>query len=113
MQFIQDFEALTPNVLAHTVETVEGGGAIVILVNELDSLRLLCDPKAQTTYMAQDNLDLGVVPRFTERLILSLTTCSNCLVTDHLLSILETTHATATMDKPSKSLVSVLVTTSS
>ena len=30
---LQDFEALTPNLLARTEETVEGGGAIVLLVN--------------------------------------------------------------------------------
>ncbi len=37
----QDFEALTPNLLARTVETVEGGGLVVILLKSVDSLRQL------------------------------------------------------------------------
>lgn len=36
---IQDFEALTPNLLARTMETVEGGGIIVMLLSNLSSLR--------------------------------------------------------------------------
>lgn len=37
----QDFEALTPNLLARTVETVEGGGIVVLLLSSLDSLTRL------------------------------------------------------------------------
>ncbi len=37
----QDFEALTPNLLARTMETVEGGGIIVLLISSLDSLSKL------------------------------------------------------------------------
>lgn len=37
----QDFEALTPNLLARTVETVEGGGVVVMLLSTLDSLSQL------------------------------------------------------------------------
>ena len=32
MCVLQDFEALTPNLLARTIETVEGGGAIVLVL---------------------------------------------------------------------------------
>lgn len=35
----QDFEALTPNLLARTMETVEGGGIVVLLLSHLSSLR--------------------------------------------------------------------------
>ena len=38
---MQDFEALTPNLLARTIETVEGGGIIVLLLSTLDSLTQL------------------------------------------------------------------------
>ena len=41
MVVLQDFEALTPNLLARTVETVEGGGLIVILLKSVDSLKQL------------------------------------------------------------------------
>ena len=38
---LQDFEALTPNLLARTMETVEGGGIVVMLLSTLRSLREL------------------------------------------------------------------------
>lgn len=37
----KDFEALTPNLLARTIETVEGGGLIVLLLRSLSSLTSL------------------------------------------------------------------------
>ena len=37
----QDFEALTPNLLARTMETVEGGGMIVLLLSNMQSLTQL------------------------------------------------------------------------
>nr|TKS12369.1 UPF0202 protein [Populus alba] len=41
MCILQDFEALTPNLLARTIETVEGGGLIVLLLRSLSSLTSL------------------------------------------------------------------------
>ncbi|CAH2325812.1 RNA cytidine acetyltransferase [Pelobates cultripes] len=41
MCVLQDFEALTPNLLARTVETVEGGGIVVILLRTMSSLKQL------------------------------------------------------------------------
>ena len=40
---MQDFEALTPNLLARTVETVEGGGLVIMLVSNLTSLTQVGD----------------------------------------------------------------------
>ena len=37
----QDFEALTPNLLARTIETVEGGGVVVMLLSSMTSLTQL------------------------------------------------------------------------
>ena len=37
----QDFEALTPNILCRTIETVEGGGIIVLLLKSMTSLKQL------------------------------------------------------------------------
>ena len=39
--YFQDFEALTPNLLARTVETVEGGGAVILLLRSMSSLKQL------------------------------------------------------------------------
>jgi len=41
MLVLQDFEAITPNLLARTIETVEGGGLIVLLLKTMTSLRQL------------------------------------------------------------------------
>lgn len=41
MCVLQDFEAITPNVLARTVETVQGGGLIVLLLKTMTSLKQL------------------------------------------------------------------------
>ncbi|KAL9266204.1 RNA cytidine acetyltransferase 2-like protein, partial [Drosera capensis] len=41
MCILQDFGAMTPNLLARTIETVEGGGLIVLLLRSLASLTAL------------------------------------------------------------------------
>ncbi|KAK6924169.1 putative tRNA binding domain [Dillenia turbinata] len=41
MCILQDFEALTPNLLARTIETVRGGGLVVLLLRALRSLTSL------------------------------------------------------------------------
>merc|ERR1711994_157718 len=41
MCVLQDFEAMTPNLLARTIETVEGGGAIILLIHSVSSLKQL------------------------------------------------------------------------
>lgn len=41
LSFTQDFEALTPNLLARTIETVEGGGIVVLLLRTMNSLKQL------------------------------------------------------------------------
>ena len=87
---LQAFEALTPNLLARTIETVEGGGLVVLLLRTVNSLRQLY---AQTMDVhsrfrgagAHSNTDL--VPRFNERFILSLADCARCLVLDDELNV--------------------------
>lgn len=41
MCILQDFEAITPNLLARTIETVEGGGIVILLLKTMTSLRQL------------------------------------------------------------------------
>lgn len=41
MLVLQDFEAVTPNLLARTIETVEGGGIVVVLMRTVRSLKQL------------------------------------------------------------------------
>src|ERR1700761_5536139 len=42
MCILQDFEAITPNLLARTIETVEGGGLVILLLKGMSSLKQLC-----------------------------------------------------------------------
>ena len=49
--FDQDFEALTPNLLARTIETVEGGGLVVILLKTMTSLKQLYTMTMVGTYL--------------------------------------------------------------
>ena len=39
MVVLQDFDTLTPNLLARTVETCQGGGTVVICVDKVQSLK--------------------------------------------------------------------------
>nr|XP_042907106.1 RNA cytidine acetyltransferase [Parasteatoda tepidariorum] len=88
MAILQDFEALTPNLLARTVETVEGGGMILILLQSLTSLKQLYTMAMDVHARYRTETHQSVVCRFNERFILSLPTCSNCLVLDDKLNIL-------------------------
>lgn len=88
MLILQDFEALTPNLLARTVETVEGGGIIVLLLKSVNSMKQLytITMDVHSRYRTESHKEL--VARFNERFILSLATCKDCLVVDDRLTVL-------------------------
>ncbi|OTF81490.1 N-acetyltransferase-like protein [Euroglyphus maynei] len=87
MLILQDFEAITPNILARTIETVEGGGIVCILLNQITSLRQLyaMTMDVHTRYRTEAHQD--VVARFNERFILSLSSCKQCVIVDDKLDI--------------------------
>ncbi|XP_018424694.1 PREDICTED: RNA cytidine acetyltransferase [Nanorana parkeri] len=88
MCVLQDFEALTPNLLARTVETVEGGGLVVLLLRSMSSLKQLYTMTMDVHSRYRTEAHQDVVGRFNERFILSLTSCKNCMVIDDQLNIL-------------------------
>mmetsp|Transcript_28071 Transcript_28071/g.45007 ORF Transcript_28071/g.45007 Transcript_28071/m.45007 type:complete len:1100 (+) Transcript_28071:465-3764(+) len=88
MCVLQDFEALTPNLLARTVETVEGGGTIVILLKTLDSLKQFYSLTMDVHSRFRTEAHSVVKPRFNERFMLSLGKCETCVVVDDELNIL-------------------------
>ncbi|KCV71673.1 tRNA(Met) cytidine acetyltransferase [Fonticula alba] len=88
MCVLQDFEALTPNILARTIETVEGGGIIVLLLKTMDSLRQLVTMSMDVHSRYRTEAHQDVVARFNERFLLSLSKCSNCMVLDDELNLL-------------------------
>jgi len=88
MCVLQDFEALTPNLLARTVETVEGGGLVVVLLRTMTSLQQLYTLSMDVHARYRTEAHQDVVARFNERFLLSLASCSQCIVMDDQLNIL-------------------------
>lgn len=88
MVVLQDFEAIQPNILARTIETVEGGGIAVILLNTLHSLKQLytMSMDVHARYRTESHQD--VVSRFNERFILSLIDCQNSCIIDDRFNVL-------------------------
>uniref|UniRef100_A0A8D8M9L1 RNA cytidine acetyltransferase n=1 Tax=Cacopsylla melanoneura TaxID=428564 RepID=A0A8D8M9L1_9HEMI len=91
MCVLQDFEALTPNLLARTIETVEGGGVVVLLLRTLSSLKQLYTMSMDIHERYRTEAHADVVCRFNERFLLSLSSCNRCLVVDDQLSVLPVT----------------------
>lgn len=88
MCVLQDFEALTPNLLARTIETVEGGGLVIMLMKTVKSLKQLYTLSMDVHSRFRTEAHHEIVPRFNERFILSLGVCAGCLVLDDELNIL-------------------------
>lgn len=102
---LQDFEALTPNLLARTIETVEGGGLVILLLKTVKSLKQLYTMSMDVHSRFRTEACHEVVPRFNERFILSLGDCHGCLVLDDELNILPIgVTASSKPEKASKSM---------
>ncbi|XP_016301276.1 RNA cytidine acetyltransferase-like isoform X2 [Sinocyclocheilus anshuiensis] len=103
MCVLQDFEALTPNLLARTIETVEGGGIVVILLRTMNSLKQLYTMTMDVHSRYRTEAHQDVVGRFNERFILSLASCKTCVVIEDQLNILPiSTHITNIKPVPPK-----------
>ena len=88
MCILQDFEAITPNLLARTIETVEGGGLVLLLLKGMKSLKQLYTMSMDVHSRYRTEAHDDVVARFNERFILSLGNCESCLVVDDELNVL-------------------------
>jgi N-acetyltransferase 10 len=88
MCILQDFEAITPNLLARTIETVEGGGLVILLLRGMNSLKQLFSMSMDIHSRYRTEAHNDVVARFNERFILSLGKCDSCLVVDDELNVL-------------------------
>jgi N-acetyltransferase 10 len=85
---LQDFEAVTPNLLARTIETVQGGGLVILLLKGMTSLKQLYTLSMDVHSRYRTEAHHDVVARFNERFILSLGGCDSCLVVDDELNVL-------------------------
>jgi len=99
MCVLQDFEALTPNLLARTVETVEGGGAIILLINSVSSLKQLYTISMDVHSRYRTEAHQDVVNRFNERFILSLASNHAAVFLDDSLNILPLSNHIKTLEK--------------
>nr|KJB49109.1 hypothetical protein B456_008G101500 [Gossypium raimondii] len=88
MCILQDFEALTPNLLARTIETVQGGGLIILLLRSLSSLTSLYTMVMDVHERYRTESHSEAAGRFNERFLLSLASCKACVVMDDELNIL-------------------------
>lgn len=89
MLILQDFEAITPNLLARTIETVEGGGVVILLLKTMTSLRQLYSVAMDVHSKYRSSFDASdPVARFNERFLLSLSSSPSCLMLDDELNVL-------------------------
>lgn len=96
MCVLQDFEALTPNLLARTLETVQGAGLTILLLNKMTSLKNLYSLSMDVHARLRTESHSHVVPRFNERFLLSLADCPGAIVADDELNVLPiSTHVRA------------------
>ncbi|ORC87723.1 N-acetyltransferase 10 [Trypanosoma theileri] len=91
MAVLQDFEAITPNTLARTIETVKGGGVVVIMFRAMRSLKQLYTIAMDVHSRYRTEALRDVVPRFNERFLLSLVDCDTALCVDDDLNVLPIT----------------------
>lgn len=110
MAVLQDFQALTPNTLARTMETVQGGGLIIIMFRALRSLQQLYTIAMDVHARYRTESQQELVPRFNERFLLSLTSCSTALCLDDELKVIPITENMKNYGKePSNSFNAELV----
>lgn len=88
MCILQDFEAITPNLLARTIETVEGGGLVLLLLKGMTSLKQLYTLSMDIHSRYRTEAHDDVTARFNERFVLSLGSCDACLFVDDELNVL-------------------------
>lgn len=98
MLVLQDFEALTPNLLCRTIETVQGGGLVILLLRTMTSLRQLYTMTMDVHSRYRTEAFADVKARFNERFLLSLTNCGNALVLDDELNVLPISATAASIE---------------
>ncbi|KJX93964.1 nucleolar ATPase Kre33 like protein [Zymoseptoria brevis] len=99
MCILQDFEAITPNLLARTMETVEGGGLVLLLLKGMNSLKQLYTLSMDIHSRYRTEAHGDVTARFNERFILSLGSCESCLVVDDEMNVLPISGGKSVVEK--------------
>ncbi|ELA41453.1 uncharacterized protein VICG_01558 [Vittaforma corneae ATCC 50505] len=85
---LQDFEALTPNMMACSIETVRGGGAIVLLLDLEKSIKEIDTWKSE---LITQSVNEKLISRFNKRLFKSLVHLPCAMFLDSNLRVIDIT----------------------
>jgi N-acetyltransferase 10 len=88
MVVLEDFENITPNSLARIIETVEGGGTILFLLETINSLKNVHSLSMEIYKNFQNQIFTNFSGRFIDRFFLSLRMCETFLPINDDLKIL-------------------------
>lgn len=86
---LQDFEAITPNILCQTIETVIGGGLVFLILKSMDSLKKMYSMTMDVHSRFRTDAFSEVNPLFNERMILSLASNESVIFVDDELNLLQ------------------------
>nr|UXY88033.1 N-acetyltransferase 10 [Cryptomonas curvata] len=103
MCVLENFEALSPNIMAKTIETVEGGGLIIFLLNTINSLDKIHSVSMEIYKKFESESYKTITGRFIERFVFSLNSCSTFIAIDENLKIIST-HSKKNFEMLSKNL---------
>nr|UXY86640.1 N-acetyltransferase 10 [Cryptomonas paramecium] len=94
MCILQDFKFLTPNILAKTIETVEGGGLVLFLIKTTKNLDDIYHMSIDVYRNFKSESYRKITGRFCERFLFSLNSCSTFLAIDeNLKNLFSTNHS--------------------
>eukprot|EP00917_Polyrhabdina_sp_WS-2016_P024759 GHVP01053487.1.p1 GENE.GHVP01053487.1~~GHVP01053487.1.p1 ORF type:complete len:626 (-),score=104.85 GHVP01053487.1:1198-3048(-) len=89
MCVLSDFEHLTPNYLCRIIETVAGGGLVLMLMKSIENLKELYKVSMDVhSRYKSTGYNLTAEHRFVERMILSFVDCQTMLLLDDEMNVL-------------------------
>ena len=104
MCVLENFEALSPNILAKIIETIEGGGLIIFLLDEINKLSNIHSISMNIYKKFESQSYKNVSGRFLERFIFSLNSCVTFIAVDENLKIISENYNLKGLEYLSKDL---------
>mmetsp|Transcript_38975 Transcript_38975/g.79791 ORF Transcript_38975/g.79791 Transcript_38975/m.79791 type:complete len:332 (+) Transcript_38975:70-1065(+) len=89
MSIIQNFETISPNILARVIETVEGGGLIVFLIETVNPFEKLKNVSLKLHKKFEKMAYKTLAGRFMDILLFSLNECPTFLILDDKLNLIK------------------------
>ena len=88
MLVLQDFQDITPNNLARTIETISGGGTILLLLDKMENLEDLYKVSMSFHNRMKSEAFGSTSNRFISRFLESIKKCGNCVCIDDEYNVL-------------------------